>query len=661
MASQRSLPFSPSTPDVPVSKRPSKIPSSLSTVGLSTKFESVITPRAADIPNSVARHARSGSTISTTSRSRPILSISGDGEPITPSRRAFTFSNSTHAPGILPPPPFFHPSRPHQPPLSGSDVSRPSSVASSNALSPLHGREAVQPTFALQPLAHDVPYDSDGHSDTYPVSGGRTSRNSMQDALSQLPIRNQKQSREPLLPLSDLARSRSGSLATHRSRPSLARNAIEKNAANAGAAARMRHSFERFRKGLSLESMRRSLSGPGSATQSPVMADSPSARSVGDGPTAFEIKGNYDEEYKASSVVPLDLRHQSSATFIPYPPSKSEHPLSSVPVKHEKSFRYVRNHERISSSNRWFMRGRLLVGGDKPWAFIGSLMLVFGIAGVWFGTTCVWWWHNKSPAVAAVGVYMCLLTISLMLSTAFKDPGILPRNLDPNPPYPSVAPSDGSDPVPLPRDLKVRSAVVRVKYCTTCCTYRPPRSSHCRMCDNCVDGCDHHCQWVNNCVGRRNYTNFFGLILMATLTLCLVVATSALHLSLLVREDHVDFNRALDKGAGSAIAFCLSITVIWPVGALLMYHVRLLYLNVTTIEQIRNSAHKSIAPGPTPPNPFAHSSRRGNLADVLCRPGGFSWVEPHAVATEDKRLVNPGFEDQADFVVHDEAEEGRYV
>jgi len=224
-----------------------------------------------------------------------------------------------------------------------------------------------------------------------------------------------------------------------------------------------------------------------------------------------------------------------------------------------------------------------------------------------------------------------------------------------------VAPSDGDDNVPLPRDLKVRSAVVRVKYCTTCCTYRPPRSSHCKLCDNCVDGCDHHCQWVNNCVGRRNYTHFFALILTATLTLCLVVITSALHLSLLAREQHAELRDVLGKGVGSTVAFCLAITVIWPVSALLVYHVRLLYLNVTTIEQIRNSAHKSIAPGPTPPNPFAHSSWRGNLTDALCRPGGLSWVQPHAVATEDKRLVNPGVEDRADFVVRDDAGKGGYT
>ena len=37
------------------------------------------------------------------------------------------------------------------------------------------------------------------------------------------------------------------------------------------------------------------------------------------------------------------------------------------------------------------------------------------------------------------------------------DPGILPRNLDPDPPYPATSPSDGGIRAPMPRDLKVRS------------------------------------------------------------------------------------------------------------------------------------------------------------------------------------------------------------
>lgn len=35
-----------------------------------------------------------------------------------------------------------------------------------------------------------------------------------------------------------------------------------------------------------------------------------------------------------------------------------------------------------------------------------------------------------------------------------------------------------------------------------------------------------------------------------------------------------NFSHALGKGAGSAVAFCLAVIVVWPVGALLAYHVR---------------------------------------------------------------------------------------
>jgi len=184
-----------------------------------------------------------------------------------------------------------------------------------------------------------------------------------------------------------------------------------------------------------------------------------------------------------------------------------------------------------------------------------------------------------------------------------------------------------------------------VKYCPTCKTYRPPRSSHCKMCDNCVDGCDHHCQWVNNCVGRRNYTSFFVLLLSATLTLILIICTSALHLFFLTKRDHIDFRHALAKGAGSAVAFCLAMAIIWPVAALLSYHMRLLLLNITTIEQIRNQAHKTLVPGPAPPNPFSHGNWKRNLIAVLCRPQSPSWLKPSGIATEDKRDINPGFTD----------------
>ena len=97
--------------------------------------------------------------------------------------------------------------------------------------------------------------------------------------------------------------------------------------------------------------------------------------------------------------------------FIPDPPTTSP-PLSAVPITPRK-----RIYQLYPSRNRFFCSGRLLTGGDVPWAFIASLAVVIAISAAWFSTTCVWWWHNQSPAVACVGAYMCLLTISCMLAT----------------------------------------------------------------------------------------------------------------------------------------------------------------------------------------------------------------------------------------------------
>ncbi|CAE6471760.1 unnamed protein product, partial [Rhizoctonia solani] len=141
-----------------------------------------------------------------------------------------------------------------------------------------------------------------------------------------------------------------------------------------------------------------------------------------------------------------------------------------------------------------------------PYPFVFSVLLVLGTAGTWMGTTCVWWWKNMSPALAGAGAWLVLLVVVSMAKTAFTDPGIVPRNLDPTP-------AMDDDGIPYVRDLYVRGIPVRVKYCITCKTYRPLRSSHCRICDNCVDGCDHHCQWVNNCVGRRNYSTFITFLI----------------------------------------------------------------------------------------------------------------------------------------------------
>lgn len=76
---------------------------------------------------------------------------------------------------------------------------------------------------------------------------------------------------------------------------------------------------------------------------------------------------------------------------------------------------------------------------------------------------------------------------------------------------------------------------------------------------------------------RRVITVIISRLLhFQVMTLILVICTTALHLVLLSHKSHMSFRHAIatSQGVGSAIAFCLSIILIWPVSALLSYHLR---------------------------------------------------------------------------------------
>lgn len=51
---------------------------------------------------------------------------------------------------------------------------------------------------------------------------------------------------------------------------------------------------------------------------------------------------------------------------------------------------------------------------------------------------------------------------------------------------PNSANSPTYRPPPRTKDVLVRGQPVRLKYCYTCKIFRPPRASHCSLCDNCV-------------------------------------------------------------------------------------------------------------------------------------------------------------------------------
>lgn len=84
-----------------------------------------------------------------------------------------------------------------------------------------------------------------------------------------------------------------------------------------------------------------------------------------------------------------------------------------------------------------------------------------------------------------------------------------------------TAPADG-----FWREYFSDSKFAHLRFCGTCHIKRPPKSSHCRYCDNCVLEFDHHCFWVGNCIGARNHGSFIMFLTAAGLSAGIFMLTS---------------------------------------------------------------------------------------------------------------------------------------
>ncbi|KAG1365528.1 putative Alpha-L-arabinofuranosidase 1 [Cocos nucifera] len=129
---------------------------------------------------------------------------------------------------------------------------------------------------------------------------------------------------------------------------------------------------------------------------------------------------------------------------------------------------------------------------------------------------------DQSPVlglpVLVATIVILILDLVFLFTTSGGDPGMVPRNARPpeadeafDMTTPSMEWISGRNPhlrLPRIREVFVNGFVVKVKYCDTCLLYRPPRASHCSICNNCVQKFDHHCPWVGQCIGLTTYESF---------------------------------------------------------------------------------------------------------------------------------------------------------
>ncbi|KAG8661701.1 probable protein S-acyltransferase 22 isoform X1 [Manihot esculenta] len=133
-------------------------------------------------------------------------------------------------------------------------------------------------------------------------------------------------------------------------------------------------------------------------------------------------------------------------------------------------------------------------------------------------------------------------------------------------------------------------------YCSLCEVEVFKYSKHCRVCDKCVDCFDHHCRWLNNCIGKRNYRQFFTLMVSALLLLILQWTTGILVLVCCFLE-RKRFSVDISSKLGSSfslvpfvivVALCTILAMIatLPLAQLFFFHILLVKKGISTYDYI---------------------------------------------------------------------------
>ncbi|KAJ8367012.1 hypothetical protein AAFF_G00334050 [Aldrovandia affinis] len=220
-----------------------------------------------------------------------------------------------------------------------------------------------------------------------------------------------------------------------------------------------------------------------------------------------------------------------------------------------------------------------------------------GSTTLFFCFTCPWLSKEVSVAIPIYNGVVFLFVLANFCMATFMDPGVFPR---------AEEDEDKEDDfrAPLYKTVEIRGIQVRMKWCSTCRFYRPPRCSHCSVCDNCVEDFDHHCPWVNNCIGRRNYRYFFLFLVSLTAHIMAVFGFGLLFILHHTKQlDHA-------HSAVTMAVMCVAGLFFIPVAGLTGFHIVLVSRGRTTNEQVTGKFRGGV-------NPFTNGCWR-NVSHVLC-------------------------------------------
>ncbi|XP_011075729.1 probable protein S-acyltransferase 7 [Sesamum indicum] len=258
--------------------------------------------------------------------------------------------------------------------------------------------------------------------------------------------------------------------------------------------------------------------------------------------------------------------------------------------------------------NKFIFGGRFIFGPDVRSLFLTLSLILAPVILFWVFVAkglINAFPHGPGLLVVVLSVIFTAYIIILLLLTSGGDPGIIPRN--PHPPEIEdcdisslstdwAGSQSSATGLPLTKNVTINGIVVKVKYCQTCMLYRPPRCSHCSICNNCVERFDHHCPWVGQCIGKRNYRYFFMFVSSTTLLCVYVLVLCLLNVKSVMDKNNCSVWRAVEKSPISGILIIYTFVVCWFVGGLTTFHLYLISTNQTTYENFRYQYDRKMNP-----------------------------------------------------------------